>query len=85
MDDESNSWTSEDAARWCGVNERILHGWLAQGLLPCIPVGRAHTQKLRDGVIRRKRVYKWIIPREAFIAAWKNFQPVKPRRARTAA
>ncbi|MGA7239446.1 MAG: hypothetical protein WBY44_27440 [Bryobacteraceae bacterium] len=82
---ESNSWTTGEAALWCGVNERRLHGWLAQGLLPAIPVGKPHVQKLRDGTRRNKRVYKWIIPREAFVAAWRNFQPLKPSRARTAA
>ena len=82
---ESNSWTTEEAAKWCGVPERRLHGWLAQGLLPSIPIGKPHVQKLRDGTRRHRRVYKWIVPRKAFVAAWENFKPVKARRRRTVA
>ena len=86
LDNESNSWTTEEAAAWAGVPERRLSGWLSQGLLPAIPVGRAHVQTLNGGKLRRRSCNRWIIPKKAFIAAWEHFQPVKKiRRARTAA
>jgi hypothetical protein len=79
---ELNVWSTEEAARWAGVNERLLHDWLSRGLLPAIAVGKPHTHKMKDGTRRHRRVYKWLVPKQAFIKAWENFRPVKVARRR---
>ena len=51
----------------------MLSDFFDRRLLPAIPVGPGRTEVLKDGVKRRRRVGKWIVPREAFIRAWQNF------------
>ncbi len=62
----------------------MLLDFLDRRLLPAIPVGSARTEILKDGVKRRRRVGKWIVPREAFIRAWQTFtvsdQPIRGKR-----
>jgi hypothetical protein len=71
--EEPNTWTPQQAAAWAGINYRVLLDFFHQGLLPALPVGRAHNQLMTGGKKRRRRVGKWIVPREAFIRAWQSF------------
>lgn len=82
-----NTWTPKQAAEWAGIPYRLLLEFLAEGLLPAIPVGPPKTQAMPGGKKRNRRVAKWIIPREAFIRAWQNFtvREPRPRRKRNAA
>jgi hypothetical protein len=81
---EPNNWTTRQAAQWAGIGHRVLLDLLDQRLFPAIPVGRPYTQKRRgDKRAQHRRVWRWLIPREAFQNAWRNFSvsqlPPKPR------
>lgn len=79
---EPNVWTAAQAAQWAGLDVRQLHDLFADGVLPAIPVGHPHTQKLPGKLTRHRRTNRWAVPRIAFIAAWQTFKgtPLKKRR-----
>jgi len=78
---EPNTWTPQQAAAWAGISYRLLLDFFDRGLLPAIPVGVAQNQRMPSGKKRRRRVGKWIVPREAFIHAWQTFTvPTEPRK-----
>jgi hypothetical protein len=81
---EPNRWSSKEAASWAGIPHRTLLDLFNARLLPAIPVGGPGTQILKNGTTRRRRVGKWIVPREAFIRAWQTFsvQPIETERRR---
>jgi hypothetical protein len=79
---EPNTWTPKEAADWAGVNYRLLLDFFHRGLLPAIAVGAAQNQRMPSGRKRRRRVGKWVVPREAFVRAWQTFT-VPRARART--
>jgi hypothetical protein len=86
---EPNRWTTKEAAAWAGIGHRVLLDLLNRRLLPAIPIGRPRTQKRpSDKKRQHRRVTKWVIPREAFINAWRTFtmpqRPPKPRRRNAA-
>ena len=69
-----NTWSVKEAAVWAGVPERTLYRMLRVGAVPCFPMGRSQTQKLpraKSGE-RKRRCYRFIIPRAAFQKAWEN-------------
>lgn len=66
-------WNTKQAASFIGIPERRLSKLFALGLLPAIPIGNAHTQKLVGGIKRHRRVNKWVVPAKAFIKAWENY------------
>jgi hypothetical protein len=70
---EPNSWSTRRAAEWANVNERVLSDLFERRLLPAIRVGAAQDQRMANGKKRKRRVGKWIVPREAFIRAWQTF------------
>jgi hypothetical protein len=75
-----NSWSLAQAAVWADIKPRQLADLLAQGVLPGLPVGGPHVQKLAGGVRRKRRCWRWIIPRESFQNAWRTFAPQPQRR-----
>ena len=86
MADLPNSWTTKEAAEWAGIPHRVLLDFFAEGLLPAVPLGRAHVQHMASGAKRRRRVGRWIVPVQAFIAAWETFSVPRttPKRRRAA-
>jgi excisionase family DNA binding protein len=80
-----NSWTPQQAADWAEIKKRTLLKMLADGLLPAIRVGGSHVQELKGGIQRQRSAWKWIIPREAFQQAWRNFKPEPSREKEPAA
>lgn len=70
---QPNTWTSQQAAEWAGINHRLLLDFFDRGLLPAIRVGPPITQKMAYGKKRRRRASKFVVPRLAFIRAWENF------------
>jgi len=81
---QRNAWSTRQAAHWAGMNVRVLSDLFDQGLLPAIPVGGPQDQQMPSGRKRRRRVGRWIVPREAFIAAWKTFTMPRRGKRRTA-
>ena len=86
---QPNNWTTKQAAAWAGIGQRVLLDLLDRRLLPAIPVGGLRVQKRKgDKRPQRRRVAKWLIPREAFEHAWRTFTvpqlPPKPRRRNAA-
>ncbi len=77
--EQPNTWSSQQAAEWAGINHRLLLDFLDRGLLPGIPVGKPQIQRMSGGTKRRRRVGKWLVPTKAFIAAWENFSDSQPR------
>jgi hypothetical protein len=82
---QPNRWSTKEAADWAEVPHRTLLDLLNEGVLPAIAIGRTRTEVLKDGTKRRRRVAKWIVPREAFIHAWQTFSGPNKRRTRRVA
>jgi hypothetical protein len=72
---ELNSWSAKQAAEWAGIQHRLLLDLLAEGRLPAIRVGRPQYQRMADGTRRKRRAWRWIVPKTAFQRAWENFNP----------
>jgi hypothetical protein len=70
-----NCWKPSEAADWAEIKYRLLLDLLDQGLLPGIRMSGPHDQQMPDGTTRRRRTSKWLIPREAFMQAWRTFTP----------
>jgi hypothetical protein len=81
---QPNRWTTQEAAAWAEIPHRMLLDLLNEGVLPAIAVGPPRTEVLKGGTKRRRRVGKWVVPREAFIHAWQTFAGPNKRRTRVA-
>jgi hypothetical protein len=70
-----NTWTVQQAANWAGLSNRTLYPMLRAGLVPSIQIGDEQTQSLpnaRTGE-RKRKCYRFVIPRVAFMKAWESF------------
>jgi len=73
-----NTWTVQEAAVWAGLGYRRLLDLFHDGLLPCIILSaNEKVQHLPRGQRRRRRAAKILVPREAFVSAWRNFSGAK--------
>jgi hypothetical protein len=73
-----NLWTPKQAAEWSGIKYRTLLRLLREGVVPCIPVGAAQAQKMRDRKRRLRACRTFLIPRVAFIRWFENIGAPDP-------
>jgi hypothetical protein len=83
---EPNCWTAAQAAKWAGVGYRLMLDLFAEGLLPAIAISPdANASKRPRGKRRKRRAARWLVPREAFMQAWRTLpRTVTAKRGRAA-
>lgn len=74
VDYTRNTWTVAMAAAWAGIPQGTLYRLLREGIVPCIRMGAAQTQRFstaKNGT-RERSCYRFVIPRVAFMKAWET-------------